>query len=153
MKQRLDYRAADPEIVKALVALNTAIDKSGLERKLLHLVKLRASQINGCSFCVDMHTREARSDGETERRLYLVSAWRESPLFTDRERAAMAWTEALTTIAGREIGDELYEATRAHFSEAELVKLTAAIGMINTWNRISISFRVIHPTDGALEAA
>jgi len=153
MKQRLDYRAADPEIVKALVALNTAIDKSGLERKLLHLVKLRASQINGCSFCVDMHTREARSDGETERRLYLVSAWRESPLFTDRERAAMAWTEALTTIAGREISDELYEATRAHFSEAELVKLTAAIGMINTWNRISISFRVIHPTDGALEAA
>ena len=153
MKQRIDYRTADPEIVKALVALNTAIDKSGLDRKLLHLVKLRASQINGCSFCVDMHTREARQDGETEQRLYLVSAWRESPLFTERERAAFAWTEALTTIAGREIDDGLYEATRAHFTEPELVNLTAAIGMINTWNRICISFRVIHPVAAASRAA
>jgi len=153
MEQRIDYRAADPEILKALVGLNTAIDRSGLERSLLHLVKLRASQINGCSFCVDMHSREARQDGETEQRLYLVSAWRESPLFTERERAAFEWTEALTTIAGREIGDGLYESTRAHFTEAELVKLTAAIGMINTWNRICISVRVIHPAGASAHAA
>ena len=153
MKQRIDYRTADPEITEALVALNKAIDKSGLEPKLLHLVKLRASQINGCSFCVDMHTREARRDGETEQRLYLVSAWRESPLFSERERAAFAWTEALTTIAGREIGDPLYEATRAHFTEPELVRLTAAIGMINTWNRLCIGFRVIHPAGAATRAA
>lgn len=153
MHPRLDYRTAAPELIGHVVALNRAVDASGLERDLLHLVKLRASQINGCSFCVDMHTREARADGESEQRLYLVSAWRESPLFSARERAALAWTEAVTAIAGNGVDDALYAATREAFSEDEIVKLTVAVGMINTWNRICISFRVIHPLRGAERAA
>lgn len=145
MKSRLDYYPLAPELMKALVALNKAVEDSGLERSLIHLVKLRASQINGCSFCVDMHAREARQDGETEQRLYLVAAWRESPLFSDRERAAFAWTEAVTQISHGGVPDALYDQARAQFNEKELVQLTMVIAVINTWNRLSVSFHTIHP--------
>ncbi|MBW7921828.1 MAG: carboxymuconolactone decarboxylase family protein [Rubellimicrobium sp.] len=145
MKSRLDYFALEPKLMQAQLALNKAVEDSGIERKLLHLVKLRASQINGCSYCVDMHSREAREDGETERRLYLVAAWRESPLFTDRERAAFEWTEAVTLISQGGVPDALYEATRKVFSEHEIVQLTMAVAAINTWNRLSVSFHTLHP--------
>ena len=153
MQPRLDFFKADPQLLKAVRDLNTAVEKSGLERSLLHLIKLRASQINGCSFCVDMHTHEARDDGESEQRLYLVSAWRESPLFSERERAAFAWTEAVTLIAGKGVDEALYAETLKHFSEDELVKLTVAVSMINTWNRLCISFHAIHPMREKAKAA
>ena len=152
MKQRLQFFAKAPELMKAVAALNQTVEKCGLERSLLHLIKLRASQINGCSFCVDMHSREAREDGESEQRLYLVSAWKESPLFTDRERAAFAWTDTVTRIADGGVPDELYEKTLKHFSEEELAKLTVAIGMINVWNRLCVSFHAIHPMPAAKAA-
>ena len=152
MEPRMNYREAAPELLKAVLALNGAVDRCGLERSLLHLVKLRASQINGCSFCVDMHSREARDDGESEQRLYLVAAWKESPLFSGRERAALAWTETVTRIADGGVPDALYDAARAEFSEEELAKLTVAVGMINIWNRICVSFHVVHPV-AAAEAA
>ncbi len=145
MKQRLQFFAKAPELMKEVRALNQAVEACGLQRPLLHLIKLRASQINGCSFCVDMHSREAREDGETEQRLYLVAAWKESPLFTERECAAFAWVEATTLIANGGVSDELYAATLKHFSEEELVKLTVAVGMINIWNRLCVSFHALHP--------
>lgn len=147
MKPRLEYFKKAPELMQAVLGLNKAVEESGLERSLLHLIKLRASQINGCSYCVDMHSREARADGESERRLYLVAAWKESPLFTERERAAFAWVEAVTLISHGGVSDDLYAATRKQFSETDLVKLTVAIAMINTWNRLSVSFHTIHPVD------
>ncbi|MGS1093698.1 carboxymuconolactone decarboxylase family protein [Aquamicrobium terrae] len=152
MEQRLDFFAAAPELMKSVIALNQAVEKCGLERSLLHLIKLRASQINGCSFCVDMHSREARQDGESEQRLYLVAAWKESPLFTARERAALAWVETVTQVADAGVPDDLYAATLEHFSEQELVKLTVATGMINTWNRLCVSFHALHPVEVAKAA-
>ncbi|TPI39983.1 carboxymuconolactone decarboxylase family protein [Mesorhizobium sp. B3-1-9] len=152
MKQRLQFYAKAPELLKAVTALNKAVDECGLEESLMHLVKLRASQINGCSYCVDMHSREARRDGETEQRLYLVAAWKESPLFSERERAALAWTEKVTKISENGVPDDLYASTLEHFSEEELVKLTVAVGMINTWNRLSVSFHAIHPVERAKAA-
>ena len=152
MKQRLQFFAKAPEIMKAVSALNKAVDECGLEESLLHLIKLRASQINGCSFCVDMHSREARQDGETEQRLYLVAAWKESPLFSERERAALAWTEAVTKISDNGVPDELYARTLTHFSEEELVKLSVAVGMINTWNRLCVPFQAVHPMPAAKAA-
>ena len=149
MKPRLNFYGQAPELTKALVALNKAVDECGLEKSLLHLIKLRSSQINGCSFCVEMHSREARVDGETEQRLYLVSAWKESPLFTDRERAAFAWVEAVTKIADAGVPDELYEKALQHFSAEELTKLTVATGVINIWNRLCVSFHAIHPMPAA----
>lgn len=145
MKQRLDYFAKAPGLMKSVLALNGAVENSGLERSLLHLIKLRASQINGCSYCVDMHSHEAREDGESEQRLYLVAAWRESPLFSDRERAAFAWTEAVTLVSQGGVPDALFAETLKHFSEEDLVKLTVAVTIINTWNRLSVSFHSIHP--------
>lgn len=145
MKTRLNYYAAAPETVKALVALETHLANSGLETSLYHLVKTRASQINGCAYCIHMHTRDARAHGETEERLYLLDAWRESPLYTQRERAALAWTDSLTRISETHAPDADYELVRAQFKDDELVKLTALIGMINLWNRIAIGFRSIHP--------
>ncbi|MER9017954.1 carboxymuconolactone decarboxylase family protein [Mesorhizobium sp. M0184] len=152
MKQRLQFFGAAPEIMKAVSALNKAVDECGLEKSLLHLIKLRASQINGCSYCVEMHSREARRDGESEQRLYLVSAWKESPLFSQRERAALAWTDALTRIADNGVSDELYARTLEYFSEQELVKLSVALGMINTWNRLCVPFHAIHPMPAVLAA-
>ncbi len=145
MKPRLDYYSKVPELMRAQLALNKAVEESGLERRLLHLVKLRASQINGCSYCVDMHAHEARADGESEQRLYLVVAWKESPLFTERERAAFAWTEAVTQVSQGGVPDALYARAREQFSEEDLVKLTMAVAVINTWNRLSVAFHAIHP--------
>jgi AhpD family alkylhydroperoxidase len=141
MEQRIDFYKASPEAVKALVALEVAVSKLGIEASLLDLIKLRASQINGCAFCVDLHTRDARKAGESERRLYAVSVWRETPFFTARERAALAWTEALTLVAQTHAPDEDYEAMRAQFSDKEIVDLALAISTINAWNRLSIGFR------------
>ena len=145
MKPRMNYYQAAPETIKALVALEAQIQASGLEKSLIELVKTRASQINGCAYCINMHTQDARKLGETEQRLYLLSAWRESPLYTDRERAALAWTDALTLIAETHAPDDLYEDVRAHFSESETVNLTMLIGAINAWNRLAIAFRAVHP--------
>jgi len=147
MEQRMKYQNYAPELMKQVYALNKAVEECGLEKSLLHLVKLRASQINGCSFCVNMHSHEALRDGDTQQRVLLVSAWKESPLFTERERAAFAYTDAVTRIADAGVPDTLWEATRQHFSEEELMKLTVAIGMINIWNRICVSFHVLHPVD------
>lgn len=145
MEPRLNFYEASPEMMKPVFALNKAVDQCGLEKGLLHIIKLRASQINGCSFCVDMHSREARGDGESEQRVHLVAAWQESPLYTKRERAAFAWTEKLTKLAGRMVEDEDYDEVRKHFTEDELVKLSVAISMINVWNRLCVPFRSIHP--------
>jgi AhpD family alkylhydroperoxidase len=135
--------------MKAMVALETHIAASGLEPSLIDLVKTRASQINGCAYCIHMHTREARAHGESEERLYLLSAWHESPLYSARERAALNWTEALTLIAHSHAPDEAYDELRQHFDEAEIVKLTILIGAINTWNRVAIGFRAVHPVKSA----
>ena len=145
MQPRLNPLKAAPDTVKAAQAFEQHLANSGLEQSLYHLVKTRASQMNGCAFCIHMHTRDARAHGETEERLYLLNAWRESPLYSDRERAALAWTEALTRIAETQAPDDVYEEVRKHFSEAETVNLTMLIGMINLWNRFAISMRNVHP--------
>ncbi len=145
MKPRLNPFQVAPDTIKALSALETQVQASGLERSLIELVKTRASQINGCAFCINMHTEDARKHGESEQRLYLLNAWRESPVYTDRERAALAWTEAVTQISQTHAPDDLYDEVRAHFSEAETVNLTMLIATINAWNRIAISFRLVPP--------
>lgn len=141
MKARLNYAQVAPKALKAMLELENYVHNSGLERSLYELVKTRASQINGCAYCLDMHTKDARKGGETEQRLYMLSAWRETPFYSERERAALAWTEALTLISEDEVSDSLYEATRAQFNETEMVALTMAIVAINGWNRLAISFR------------
>lgn len=145
MTPRFDYYQVAPDALKAMLALSTYSRQSGLDPALAELVKIRASQLNGCAYCLELHTREARAMGETEPRLHLLAAWRESPLYTERERAALAWTEAITLVATSRAPDDVYAAARAHFSEAELVNLTLAIGVINTWNRLAIAFRAVHP--------
>ncbi len=152
MTQRLNYSQQSPEIFKKLVDLSTAVKQSSINAGLLHLIDIRVSQLNGCAFCLDMHVKEAKIHGERELRLHHLAIWRESPLFDARERAAFAWVEAVTLIANGGVSDQLYEATLKHFSEEELVKLTVAIGMINMWNRLSVSFHGIHPVERA-EAA
>lgn len=142
MSQRLNYAKAFPEGVHALIELERTIKSSGLEPSLVELIKTRASQLNGCAFCIDMHTKDARAAGETEQRLYALSAWEETPFFTPRERAALAWTEAITNIQNGHAPDALYEEVRKHFSEQEVVRLTFAIAQINFWNRLAIGFRV-----------
>jgi AhpD family alkylhydroperoxidase len=145
MKSRLNAYTAAPDAVNAVATLDKYVRQSGLEASLLELVRLRSSQINGCAFCIDMHTRDALAAGETAQRLFLLDAWRESPLYSGRERAALAWTEAVTLIADSHVPDDIYEDVRRYFSEEELVKLTVAIAAINAWNRIAISFRAVHP--------
>jgi AhpD family alkylhydroperoxidase len=145
MKARLDYFAAAPTAMNAMLDFEKSVAGSGLEHSLIDLVKTRASQINGCAFCIHMHTRDARKRGETEERLYLLSAWRESPLYSERERAALAWTEVLTLIAETNAPDEAYEAIKECFSEEEQVKLSLLIAAINSWNRLAIGFRSVHP--------
>ncbi|MEZ5830732.1 MAG: carboxymuconolactone decarboxylase family protein [Dongiaceae bacterium] len=152
MKPRLNPYQAAPETVKAMMALEDHLVKSGLETSLYHLVKTRASQINGCAFCIHMHTRDARAHGETEERLYLLDAWRESPLYSERERAALAWTEALTLIAETHAPDDVFDAVKKHFSDDEIVKLTILIGAINAWNRLAISMRSVHPVKSSAAA-
>lgn len=141
--ERIKYSRVAPGAVHAMNALVNYAKGSGLEPGLLDLVKLRASQINGCAYCVDMHWKDARAAGETEQRLYGVSVWRESPYYTERERAALAWAEALTRIAADEIADELYEETRKQFDEKALVDLSLAIVEINGWNRLAKAFRTV----------
>jgi AhpD family alkylhydroperoxidase len=143
MKPRMNYFQAAPETLKALLALEAQITTSGLEQSLIELVKTRASQINGCAYCINMHTQDARKHGETEARLYLLNAWRETPVYTERERAALAWTEAVTLISETRAPDDLYQAVRAQFSETETVNLTMLIATINAWNRLAISFRSV----------
>jgi AhpD family alkylhydroperoxidase len=153
MKTRMNYFAKAPELLGAVSALEKAVQESGFDHKLLHLVKLRASQINGCAYCVDMHVKEARRDGETEQRIHLVSAWRESPLFSDRERAALEWTEALTLLPQSRADDQFYNPLKEYFSDVEIVQLTVLIGTINVWNRLSVGFRSQHPIDRTAQAA
>src|SRR5680860_1003635 len=138
---RIDYRRTYPAAIQAMSKLEEAVHASSLEPELLELVKLRASQLNGCGYCVDMHTKDARAAGETEQRLYVLSAWREAPFYSERERAALEWTEALTLISQNDVPDELFERVRQHFDEKELVDLTLAITTINTWNRLAVSLR------------
>ena len=145
MKPRLNPYQAAPATMKALAELEAKVEQSGLEPALVELVKIRASQINGCAFCLHMHTRDARAKGEADERIYLLNAWRESPLYTDRERAAFAWTEAVTLVSETHVPDDVFEQARAAFSEEELVKLTLLVATINAWNRFAISFRSIHP--------
>jgi AhpD family alkylhydroperoxidase len=150
MSERLNYGRAFPEGIHAMLNLGKVIGASGLEPSLLELVKTRASQMNGCAYCIDMHTKDALAAGETEQRLFALSAWRETPFFTPRERAALAWTEALTNIQQGHSSDEVYEQVRREFDEPQLVRLTLAITQINAWNRIAIAFRAepgtYHPT-------
>ncbi len=144
MQPRIDYRKFAPEAMKAMFALETYLStQSGLDHKLLHLLRLRASQINGCAFCIDMHWKDARALGETEQRLYGLDAWRESPYYTDPERAALNWTEALTLISSTHAPDEEYAELQKHFSEKEIVDLVYLISTINVWNRIAISTRAV----------
>jgi AhpD family alkylhydroperoxidase len=140
MKERLDFKTASPDAYKAMAAVESHVRQSGLERALLELVKTRVSQINGCAYCLDMHTKEARAHGESEQRLYLLSAWREAPFYSERERAALAWAEAVTRISGDAVSDELFADVRRQFDEKSLVDLTLAIVAINGWNRLAIPF-------------
>ena len=141
MTTRIAYGKMGNEGVVALGKLEAYVKRCGLERSLLELVKTRASQLNGCAYCIDMHTKDARAAGETEQRLYALSAWREAPFYSERERAALEWTEALTIISQSDVPDELYQRVLGHFDEKELVDLSLAIATINTWNRLAIGFR------------
>ena len=141
MSERQDFYTASPEAVKAQMAVEVAIGKMGLELSLLELIRLRSSQLNGCAFCVDMHTTDARKAGETERRLHAVAVWRETPFFSERERAALAWTEALTLLSTSHAPDADYALMKAHFSDKEMVNVTLAISSINSWNRLAVGFR------------
>jgi AhpD family alkylhydroperoxidase len=145
MQARLNAFQAAPGLMKAVLALSDASKASSLEASVQELVKIRASQINGCAFCIEMHAREARALGETEERIYLLSGWRESPLYNARERAALAWTESLTLVADTHAPDDVYEDARKQFSDQELTELTVAVGLINLWNRVQVGFRAIHP--------
>jgi AhpD family alkylhydroperoxidase len=141
MEARLDIAKKAPAVGRAMYALEKSVRELGLEPSLLELVRLRASQINGCAYCIDMHTKDARAAGETEQRLYTLPVWHETPFFTDRERAAVEWTETVTQVAQTHVPDDVYERVRKQFNETELANLTMAIIAINGWNRIAIAFR------------
>ena len=143
MEPRFDLAKVTPAVYRAMLTLEHQVGKLGIEPALLHLIKLRASQINGCAYCIDMHSKDARAGGETEQRLYALNAWAETPFFTEKERAALAWTEAVTVIHQERVPDHVYEAARSVFGEEELANLTLAIVAINGWNRFSIAFRAV----------
>jgi AhpD family alkylhydroperoxidase len=143
MKERLNYAQVAPDALKAMLELEKYVAASGLDLIIFELVKTRASQINGCAYCLDMHCKDARKAGETEQRLYALSAWQETPFYTEKERAALAWTEALTLISENDIPDSLYDSVRKYFDEKEMVALTMAIVAINGWNRLAIGFRTV----------
>ena len=147
MTPRIDLFKSAPDAIKAMMGLETYVRASGLPTSLMELVKMRASQLNGCAFCLDMHARDARKHGESEQRLYLLSAWRESPLFSDSERAALAWTEALTRLPDTGVPDAVYDELTRHFSEAEIVRLSMLIVAINGWNRLNVGVRAVHPVE------
>jgi AhpD family alkylhydroperoxidase len=146
MEARFSYDKAAPGVYKAMIGVEQYLETCGLEESLLHLIRLRASQINGCAFCLDMHWKDLRAIGEQEQRLYSLDAWRECPYYTERERAALAWTEAVTLITTEHVPDTVYEEVHAHFSEKELSDLTFAVTAINTWNRLSIASRAVPGT-------
>lgn len=150
MSLRIDYQQQSPELFKKLAAVNMAVNQSSIEKTTRHLVDIRASQLNGCAFCLDMHVKEAVIDGERPLRLYHVPAWRESPMFSDRERAALLWTETLTRLPPHGVPDDVYELVREQFSEKELTDLTYAVMTVNAWNRINVAFRGV---PGALDKA
>src|SRR5215207_11482287 len=141
MKPRLDFLTTTPDVVRAMYGLHKPLSQSGLEKGLLDLVYFRVSQMNGCAFCLDMHSKDLRAAGETEQRLYLLDAWRESPFYTERERAALAWAEAVTLVREGHVPDDVFEQARAQFGEEELANLTLAVIAINGWNRLNIAFR------------
>ena len=143
MEARLEYRKFSQEPYQAMLALEKYLANCGLDHKFMHLLKLRASQINACAFCIDMHSLDARAAGETEQRLYALNAWRETPFFTDRERAGLAWIEAVTLVAHTHVPDEIYEEALAHFSEKEIVDLTYLATTINAWNRLAVATRAV----------
>ncbi len=148
MTERLDFSAAAPDAIKAVYAVESYLAQSpDIARPDLHLLKLRASQINGCAYCIDKHTKEARNDQVSEQKIALVCVWRESTLFNAKERALLAWTEEMTNISKGCPSDKTYDAMRAHYSDAELVSLSVAITQINVWNRLAVGFRMQHPTD------
>jgi len=153
MKTRFDFAVVAPDAVKAAIALEMHVKNSGLPARLFHLIKLRASIINGCSYCVDMHSKESRADGLSEQWINLVSAWHESTVFSDEERAVLAFTDSLTLVAQTRAPDEDYEALRKHFSEADIAKIIMVIGAINMWNRIAVGTRKKHPVDAPAKAA
>jgi AhpD family alkylhydroperoxidase len=146
MQPRIEYTKVAPEAIAAMRGVEDYVRQSGIERSLLELVKLRASQLNGCAYCVDMHTKDARAAGETEQRLYAVAVWQEAPFFSERERAALAWTEAVTLVSSGHAPDSVYLQAREQFGEKELVNLTVAIIAINGWNRLAVSFRALAGT-------
>ncbi len=141
MEQRINAFEKGQGALKAMLGIKTYLAKSSLEKNLLHLIDYRVSQINGCAYCLDMHSKDLRHEGESEQRIYLVSAWRETPLFTDRERAALEWAEAVTELGNGHVPDEVFEKVKKEFSEEELIDLTLAVAAINTWNRLNIAFR------------
>jgi len=141
MKSRIDFSKLNPKVMQALLGLGAFVHDSGLDQKLLHLVMLRASQINGCAYCLDMHSKDARADGETEQRLYGLDAWRESPYYSPKERAALAWTEAVTLVSQTRVPEEVYDEVKQQFSESDIVNLTVAVTTINTFNRLNVAFR------------
>ncbi|MGG0934705.1 carboxymuconolactone decarboxylase family protein [Brevibacillus centrosporus] len=147
MKARMNYRSANPQAFQAMIKLEGYVQECGLEKSLMELIKIRASQINGCAFCLDMHTKDARKLGETEQRIYLLNAWREAAFYTDAERAALALTEAVTTISVGGVSDELYEEVRKHFDEKQFVSLIMAINVINAWNRLAITTGMTAPAE------
>ncbi len=153
MQPRMNYYQAAPEALKPMLDMEAYIKTCGLEQKLIELVKTRASQINGCAYCLHMHTKDARAAGESEQRLYLLNAWHESQLYTPRERAALGWTEALTLVSETHAPDDAYEAVKAQFKPKEIVDLTLLISTINAWNRIAIGFRAVHPEDNKHKTA
>ncbi|NPD24893.1 carboxymuconolactone decarboxylase family protein [Corallococcus exiguus] len=153
MKTRMNAFAVAPDALQPMVEFSKKVEALGLEPRLRELVKIRSSQINGCAFCIHLHTRDARAHGETEERIYLLDGWRESPLYTERERAALGWTEALTLVSQTHAPDEDYAALKPHFTEEEIVKLTLMIGLINVANRLVLGFRLIHPVTPRSEAA
>jgi AhpD family alkylhydroperoxidase len=153
MHQRIDVTKVNPAAYKAVAALQSYVDQSGLDAKLRELIKIRASQINGCAYCLAMHTRDARKIGESDERMYLLDAWREAPINTARERAALAWTEAVTLISQTHAPDDVYDELRKQFSEKEIVDLTAAIAAINTWNRLAIALRAVPQVESTKIAA
>jgi AhpD family alkylhydroperoxidase len=142
MRTRIDFTHVSPLSLKPLFSLGALVEASGLEHSLLELVKMRSSQLNGCAYCLDMHSKDARAAGETEQRLYLLDAWRETSLYSERERAALAWTEAVTLVADSHVPDDVYDEVSNHFTEDELVALTLAIVAVNGWNRLNIAFRM-----------
>jgi AhpD family alkylhydroperoxidase len=153
MQPRFNFFKAAPDAYQAVAALEDYVQNSGIEKRHIHLIKLRASIINGCAYCVDMHSKEARHTGLSEQWIILMSAWKESPIYDAKERALLGWVDAVTNLAQTGAPDDAYEALKAHFGEEEMTKLTVAIGAINIWNRLAVGFRSQHPIDQPAKAA